>query len=340
MTTTIYGLLDPRNIFSIRYVGKTRQRLITRLNGHLSYARRTDRARHHSAAWMRSVMADGYRPLPIVLEVVPTEQEDERERWWIARMRELGHDLTNTVAGGEGLMEPSANVREQMSENATRQFTDQAQRDLRSKRMRELWADPEWRAQAMVRAAASAGLREFSQETRDASRARMQVLWERPGFRERHAEVSSAILKSLWQDPEYRAMKLQPLSEETRAKISAASQKMWDDEEWRAERKAKAVADREARTHCKNGHEYTEANTYYYKSGAKTCRRCGADSAQRRRDRLNVRADPAVSHEKRVAMNLARWADPEYRAKTVAAMQGAKRKGRAPGKDARPQQED
>jgi hypothetical protein len=37
-----------------------------------------------------------------------------------------------------------------------------------------------------------------------------------------------------------------------------------------------------ARTHCVNGHEYNEANTFHYK-GSRYCRRCNADSHNRRR---------------------------------------------------------
>lgn len=40
-----------------------------------------------------------------------------------------------------------------------------------------------------------------------------------------------------------------------------------------------------ARTHCKNGHEFTEANTYISKEGWRSCRACAAAKEQRRRDR-------------------------------------------------------
>lgn len=41
----------------------------------------------------------------------------------------------------------------------------------------------------------------------------------------------------------------------------------------------------EARTHCKHGHEFTEANTRMSKTGARECRACHADRERRRRAR-------------------------------------------------------
>ena len=38
------------------------------------------------------------------------------------------------------------------------------------------------------------------------------------------------------------------------------------------------------KTHCKNGHEYNEKNTYYYKNGRRGCRPCGAAFAKKYRD--------------------------------------------------------
>lgn len=45
-------------------------------------------------------------------------------------------------------------------------------------------------------------------------------------------------------------------------------------------------ARQKARTHCKNGHEFTAENTRVTKEGWRNCRRCAAEKEQRRRDRL------------------------------------------------------
>ncbi|NEL99730.1 hypothetical protein G3V84_24125, partial [Escherichia coli] len=37
------------------------------------------------------------------------------------------------------------------------------------------------------------------------------------------------------------------------------------------------------KTHCKNGHEYNEKNTYISKEGWRLCKRCHADREQKRR---------------------------------------------------------
>lgn len=37
----------------------------------------------------------------------------------------------------------------------------------------------------------------------------------------------------------------------------------------------------ERRTHCKNGHEWNEANTYWHKEGKRNCRRCNAEAVRR-----------------------------------------------------------
>jgi len=37
----------------------------------------------------------------------------------------------------------------------------------------------------------------------------------------------------------------------------------------------------ERRTHCKNGHEWNESNTYWHKEGKRNCRRCNAEAVRR-----------------------------------------------------------
>jgi hypothetical protein len=37
------------------------------------------------------------------------------------------------------------------------------------------------------------------------------------------------------------------------------------------------------KTHCTNGHEFTEANTQVRPNGERRCRACGADYARRKR---------------------------------------------------------
>lgn len=113
MTSTIYGLYDPSEIGPprIRYVGYTtkdpRQRLVEHL-AESNYKRTS--YRHH---WLRSLMLRGVRPAIIVLETVEeTDDWQKRERAWIARLFCMG--LVNTTDGGEGLINPSIEVRERI----------------------------------------------------------------------------------------------------------------------------------------------------------------------------------------------------------------------------------
>lgn len=39
------------------------------------------------------------------------------------------------------------------------------------------------------------------------------------------------------------------------------------------------------KTHCKQGHEFNEANTYWRKNGGRQCRRCRADGWHRAKER-------------------------------------------------------
>lgn len=48
---------------------------------------------------------------------------------------------------------------------------------------------------------------------------------------------------------------------------------------------AASGAKKKGLTHCKNGHEYTEANTHLTKEGWRNCRACAREKYHRRRDR-------------------------------------------------------
>lgn len=59
-------------------------------------------------------------------------------------------------------------------------------------------------------------------------------------------------------------------------------------------------ANHRAKTHCPQGHEYTEANTYLYKGNKRNCRECS-----RRRSRLNARQAKMLRKVKRWMRRLA-----------------------------------
>src|SRR5690606_34261113 len=49
-----------------------------------------------------------------------------------------------------------------------------------------------------------------------------------------------------------------------------------------------------SQTHCKNGHEFTEANTYRYPNGYLLCRACRAACERRRSERLRAERSEAA----------------------------------------------
>ncbi len=98
MCVTIYALVDPRDN-AIRYVGKTRQKLSSRLSGHLACAKYR---RNHRERWIFSLLDNGLKPCIVALDSVEDSEADQSEIWWIAKMRDAGCDLTNATAGGDG----------------------------------------------------------------------------------------------------------------------------------------------------------------------------------------------------------------------------------------------
>lgn len=98
MSGFIYTLSDPLT-GRVRYVGKTCQRPVRRLRHHVSTAKNQ---RNHREKWILSL---GVPPWLIVVQtVVSGSHEDiaQAERYWIARLRADGCDLTNQTIGGEG----------------------------------------------------------------------------------------------------------------------------------------------------------------------------------------------------------------------------------------------
>lgn len=105
----IYGLYDPRvatNLMATRYVGVTTRSLESRLGGHIGDAKRGSDT--HKDRWIRKLLVAGVEPVIIALDkcdVHPLWQLDERK--WIANLKTLGCELTNSCAGGRGVLCPS-----------------------------------------------------------------------------------------------------------------------------------------------------------------------------------------------------------------------------------------
>ncbi len=114
-TTKIYVLTEPDG--TIRYIGKTKVPLSLRLMGHLSNARKGQK--NYRCNWIRSLMSK--ECLPSIMLIGEVEGNGIREEVaWIAYGRSEGMRLTNTTDGGDGLINPTAEVRKRMSESQKR----------------------------------------------------------------------------------------------------------------------------------------------------------------------------------------------------------------------------
>lgn len=102
----IYALCEPGTEI-IRYIGKCVDTRV-RVRQHLAEARRPNR-NSYRCNWIRSL--DGNRPAVLILEKVAEGHWEDRERYWIDFHRRSGANLTNTTDGGEGLNNPSEEVR-------------------------------------------------------------------------------------------------------------------------------------------------------------------------------------------------------------------------------------
>jgi len=93
----IYGLRCPI-LNEIRYIGKSihpKERLQNHMN---------DKSKCHRSHWLQKLKASNLKPTIEILEVVGDGFTwQERERYWIAKGRDLGWPLTNNTSGGDGV---------------------------------------------------------------------------------------------------------------------------------------------------------------------------------------------------------------------------------------------
>lgn len=106
--SVVYGLLDPDTL-EIRYVGITTYTPEFRLKTHINEAFNGGNRRVHK--WIRSLSS---KPVSVILEINP-ENLQESECNWISYLINLGARLTNGTSGGDGLFNPSPEVREKLS---------------------------------------------------------------------------------------------------------------------------------------------------------------------------------------------------------------------------------
>lgn len=108
----IYVLIDPTTN-EYKYIGFTSWEIEERLNKHiqLSY-----NPKDYVHKWIHQLLINNIKPTVKLLEIVDEKDKwQDRERWWIAEGKRLGWALTNLTDGGDGLFNPSDEVRQKMS---------------------------------------------------------------------------------------------------------------------------------------------------------------------------------------------------------------------------------
>lgn len=99
MKTIIYTLADPITN-QIRYIGKTKRTMHSRLTQHVQESIRKDMITYKNN-WIWGLIQKGL--LPIIEELDTTSDDwQSLEKYWIAQIKTWGFKLTNMTDGGDG----------------------------------------------------------------------------------------------------------------------------------------------------------------------------------------------------------------------------------------------
>lgn len=138
ISIVIYGLLEP---FSeeVRYVGKTKD-LQGRIRDHLHY----DKSDTYKARWINKLQEQGLDPFVKVLEEVAASTPwQEREKFWIKKLKSEGHRLTNASDGGDGGGAYGRKWTEEQRKKFSIQKAGVKQSDFHKEQNRKFWRSPE-----------------------------------------------------------------------------------------------------------------------------------------------------------------------------------------------------
>jgi hypothetical protein len=106
MQVNIYLMKDPDDL-TIKYVGKTKETLFKRLQGHISYALRKKhlKGKHD---WLRKLYYNNQLPIIELIEECEESVWREREIYWID-FYSVNNNLFNRTSGGEDFVFKSGN---------------------------------------------------------------------------------------------------------------------------------------------------------------------------------------------------------------------------------------
>ena len=204
MEIKIYGLLDPFTN-QIRYVGKTKNTLIQRLNKHI-YESKTKTT--YKCNWINKLIKLGAKPIAIELEICTEENWVEREMYWIAYY----DNLTNVSKGGEG-WNSTEETFNKISVKVKEYWLDPENRKKQSEQSKLYWLDPENRKKQSEKIKGSKHSEESSKLISDSKKE----LWKNEEYKNKMCSQS----KELWENEEYRNKMLSYLqSKENKDKVS------------------------------------------------------------------------------------------------------------------------
>lgn len=131
----IYVLQDPFT-HEIRYVGMSSVSVRTRILHHLQPHMTTKKNTKHLPIykWIKSL--NGTKPVPVVVQLFETIKLNDLqqcEQYWISYFKSNGSRLLNCTEGGEGLFNPSDEVRQKMSKSAMGKYVSPETKEKISK---------------------------------------------------------------------------------------------------------------------------------------------------------------------------------------------------------------
>jgi len=91
INTTIYCLLDPET-FEVKYVGRTKHTIASRLSRHCAKSKGNNGGLCY---WISTLKLKGLKPLIFALALVPEKQGSSFEKKWIQFYNDRGYYLFN-----------------------------------------------------------------------------------------------------------------------------------------------------------------------------------------------------------------------------------------------------
>lgn len=106
----------------VRYVGKTKQKLIDRWYAHCS-SYRLNETKSYKNTWIKSLIKKNLKPIIKLLDITTEENWQECEQYWISQFKAWGFNLVNMTDGGEGCINGRGPLGYKHTEEAKRKIS-------------------------------------------------------------------------------------------------------------------------------------------------------------------------------------------------------------------------